>query len=135
MYIFLIIIYIYAAYSLFRIGKKLDDHLNFLAWMPVVNDYYVIKLAKRPFWYWPLLYVPVINICFSYIVWRDIAKRFGMSFVFGLLMIIPVVNWFVIALYAFVFDSGMTLKKETYRTMTTDTLQPTVNDKSDGETL
>ena len=131
-YIFYFTIFLYTSYALFLIARKLNDKFFVLAWVPVINDYYVIKLAKRPFWYWPLLYIPVLNFYISYIIWRDIAKRFGMSFIFGFLMIIPVLNWFIIGLYAFVFktEKSAEIKSELPAETPVDPKNTTAADKS-----
>ena len=115
-YLLFILIYAFCAYCLQRIAKKTKTGFSWFAWIPIADKYLVTSIAGKPFWWLFLIYIPIINIYFCFILWRDIALKFEKPFflavLLGLLMIIPVLNWFGLFLFAFIFSSLKRKKKE-----------------------
>ena len=105
-YIIFIVFYIIGAYFVYRIARKLNDKLAFLAWIPFLADYLITRLARKPFYWVLLMYIPILNIWYDYVLWREISKRFNKNFIFGILMLIPFVNWIVLYLFAYVFKES-----------------------------
>lgn len=65
--------------------------------VPILNLLGLLKMTGRPYW-WALLYlVPVVNVLVHVIVMVDVARSFGRSALFGLLMAIPLFTVFGIA--------------------------------------
>jgi len=55
--------------------------------IPIYNLYILLKIAGRPGW-WVLLYmIPLVNIVIALIVAIDVAKSFGRSAAFGVLLL------------------------------------------------
>jgi hypothetical protein len=55
--------------------------------IPIYNAYILLQIAGRPGW-WLLLYlIPLVNIAIAVIVAMDIAKAFGQSAVFGIVLL------------------------------------------------
>jgi hypothetical protein len=55
--------------------------------IPFYNIYVLLKIAGRPGW-WLLLYlIPLVNIAIAIVVAIDIAKAFGQSALFGVLLL------------------------------------------------
>ena len=55
--------------------------------VPFYNAYILLKIAGRPGW-WLLLYlIPLVNIVIALIVAIDVAKSFGQSAVFGVVLL------------------------------------------------
>jgi len=55
--------------------------------VPIYNVYIMLKIAGRPGW-WLLLYlIPLVNIVIALIVAIDVAKSFGQSTVFGVVLL------------------------------------------------
>ncbi len=55
--------------------------------IPIYNIYILLQIAGRPGW-WLLLYlIPVVNIAIAVIVAMDIAKAFGQSALFGIVLL------------------------------------------------
>jgi len=52
--------------------------------IPIVNIYYLLKVAGKPGWWLLLLLVPVVNVIVLLIVDFNLAKVFGRSTLFGL---------------------------------------------------
>jgi Ca2+/Na+ antiporter len=57
------------------------------ALIPIYNTYILIKIAGRPGWWLLLLLIPLVNIVFVLLLSIDIAKAFGQSPVFGVVLL------------------------------------------------
>ncbi len=55
--------------------------------VPIYNAYIFLKIAGRPGWWLILYFIPLINIVIALIVSIDIAKAFGQSAVFGVVLL------------------------------------------------
>lgn len=57
--------------------------------VPIYNVITLLGIANKPFWWFLLLGIPVVNIIIMYLVTQEIAKGFGKSagFGFGLLFL------------------------------------------------
>jgi Family of unknown function (DUF5684) len=60
-------------------------HAGWLAIIPIVNIYILLKIAKRPGWWLILYIIPLVNIVVGIMVAIDVAKAFGKSTSFGVL--------------------------------------------------
>lgn len=107
MLILLIAIYIYTSLATMAIAKKTKTKNAWLAWIPIANVYLLTQMAKvSGLWTLMLLayFLPYVGaltvIGFStWFYWR-IAKRIGFPGWTSLLMIIPIVNFVILGLYA-----------------------------------
>jgi hypothetical protein len=55
--------------------------------IPFYNIYILLKIAGRPGWWLLLFLIPLVNIVISFVVAIDIAKAFGQSTVFGVILL------------------------------------------------
>ena len=55
--------------------------------IPFYNAYILLKIAGRPGWWLLLLLIPFVNIVIGVILAMDIAKSFGQSAVWGVLLL------------------------------------------------
>ena len=55
--------------------------------IPSYNLYTLCKVGGRPGWWWLLFLIPFVNIVMAFIVFHDVAKAFGKSTLFGVLMV------------------------------------------------
>jgi Family of unknown function (DUF5684) len=55
--------------------------------VPIYNAYVLLKIAGRPGWWLILYLIPLINIVIALVVSIDIAKAFGQSAVFGVVLL------------------------------------------------
>lgn len=51
--------------------------------VPIYNIIVLLKIAKKPMWYFILLLIPFINIIMIFVVYIAIAKNFGKGAGFG----------------------------------------------------
>ena len=71
-------------------GWKLFEKAGQPGWavvIPFFNLYIVLKIVGRPAWWLVLYFIPVVNIVIAVIVAMDMAKSFGQSAVFGVVML------------------------------------------------
>ncbi len=66
--------------------------------VPIYNLYIILTMVGRPAWWILLMLIPFVNIVISLIVMIDLAKSFGQSPVFGvvLLWLLGVIGWLVL---------------------------------------
>lgn len=57
------------------------------ALIPLYNGYILLKIAGRPGWWLLLFFVPLANVIVAVIVAIDVAKAFGQSPVFGIVLL------------------------------------------------
>jgi hypothetical protein len=55
--------------------------------VPFYNAYIMLKIAGRPGWWLVLFLIPLVNIVVGLIVAIDIAKSFGQSALFGVILL------------------------------------------------
>lgn len=55
--------------------------------IPIYNAYIMIKIAGRPGWWVLMLLIPLVNIVFCLLLAIDVAKAFGQSAVFGVVLL------------------------------------------------
>jgi hypothetical protein len=55
--------------------------------VPLYNVYILLKIAGRPGWWLLLMIIPLVNIVIAALVAIDIAKAFGQSAAFGILLL------------------------------------------------
>jgi len=66
--------------------------------IPIYNLYIILTMVGRPAWWILLMLIPFVNIVISLIVMIDLAKSFGQSPVFGvvLLWLLGAIGWLVL---------------------------------------
>lgn len=55
--------------------------------IPIYNAYIILKIVGRPAWWLVLMFIPLVNIVIAAIVAMDMAKSFGQSAVFGIVLL------------------------------------------------
>ena len=55
--------------------------------IPIYNVYIIIKIVGRPAWWLVLYFIPIVNIVIAVIISIDMAKSFGQSAAFGVVLL------------------------------------------------
>jgi hypothetical protein len=85
--------YAIAARAVEKLGRALgESRIAMLAWVPVANCWLLTVLAKRPWWWVALLFVPLVQLVVSYLLWHDIFRARARRGVYALGMFLPIVN-------------------------------------------
>lgn len=100
--ILVIAAYYYFATSLKTIAVCFGTKRTWIAWIPIINIFYGITIAQKP-WYWHALYlIPFVNLIFITLTWITIAEMRRKPWWTGLLILVPGINFFVPGYLAFV---------------------------------
>jgi hypothetical protein len=94
-------LYVYVSISLQIIAKKTNTANAWLAWIPIVNIFLMLNIARKPLWWFILCLIPLVNVVIMIIVWMAIAEARRKPSWWGILMIVPVVNLIVPGYLAF----------------------------------
>jgi len=82
--------------------------------IPFYNGYVLLKIAGRPGWWLILFLIPLVNIVIALLVAIDIAKSFGQSTVFGvvLLFLLGGIGYLILGFgnYRYLGPAGATAK-------------------------
>lgn len=87
-----LILYIYVSYALMVIAKKQSIPDAWMAFIPVLNAYIIVKIAGYSGWSMLIFLLPIIGILFLIWTWMKIAEKRGFSQYLGLLVVLPVAN-------------------------------------------
>jgi len=100
------VLYFFFAFCMFKIGKKLNVEMPWLAFIPIVQIWVFVASAGKPWWWILLLFVPIVNFFIGIYLWMCIAENLGKSKWLGLLMLVPVVNLVMLVIFAFSTGEG-----------------------------
>jgi hypothetical protein len=95
------LLYVFFAYCLVTLGKKLGDNRAWWGWVPILQVLLMLRLAQLTYWWFLALIVPIVNVVVAIWVWIRIAKKRAKPAWVGALMILPGVDLFVLAYLAF----------------------------------
>ena len=94
-------VYLYLAYTQFKIAQKVNHHSPWWAFVPIINLFQQVQMANKE-WYWFFLYlIPVVNIIAIAAVWINIAKSCSKSPAWGIMAILPFLNFIAWGYLAF----------------------------------
>ena len=100
-YLVFLAVYAFVAYCVMTIANKLKTTDSWMAWVPILDIFLMLKMAGKPAWWLILLLIPLVNLVISIIVWMEIARRRGFQSWLGILLIIPLFGLLVPAYLAF----------------------------------
>lgn len=96
MIIFWLACYIFFAYCLARLAKKMAMPFgSSFVWalIPIANIFLLLKLAAKPYWWFILFIIPIVNIVIAIIAWMAISERLGKPGWWGIVIgLVPIAN-------------------------------------------
>ncbi len=102
-----ILVYIYTAWALMDIARRTKTNLPWLAWIPIANLYLRTKIAKVPWWTLLVIllaWIPFVGGLLLLLVmiwwWWKIAEARKHPGWWGILMIVPILNWILMGILA-----------------------------------
>ena len=103
-YIISIVIYFYVVVCLISLAEKLGrTEYGFMLAVPIMNVYFLIKIADLSSWWLILAFIPGLNYLLLAFCFMRISAFLGKSPWLGLGMFVPVVNLGIMGYLAF-FD-------------------------------
>jgi len=94
----LILFFFYLTYSylLETLAIIFDIKSTWIAWIPFFQEILVIRMSRKSLWWGFFYFVPFLRFLNIIFLWGNISRSLGKSHLYGLLMIIPGINLFVI---------------------------------------
>jgi uncharacterized protein DUF5684 len=86
MMLFFLAIMIVVIVGFWKVFEKAGQP-GWAAIVPIYNVYVLLQIAGRPGWWVLLFMIPFVNIAIGIIVAIDVAKSFGQSAVFGIVLL------------------------------------------------
>lgn len=106
-WIFFVAMYAYFGYTMYKIAQKCGCNNNaWWAWVPVLSLFLMIQCAKKEWWYAILCLIPLVNIVVIAMIWIAIAKQTGNSPFWGIMALIPFINFVAVGVMAFKDNSS-----------------------------
>jgi len=95
-----VVFYVLSAWLLYRIGKRMGYENSWYAWVPILNLWMMTELAGRDMNFFLILLLGmifcfIVGLVMMVILWMDIAEKCGKERWYGVLIIIPIVQWFI----------------------------------------
>jgi hypothetical protein len=96
-----LIVYLYIAYCLREFARKQAARRPWLAWIPIFDVYLMCTLAGHGAWWTIWMFIPIVDIIPAVIIIMRFARMRGHRGAFGLLLLIPLVNYIAMWVLAF----------------------------------
>ncbi|MBI4466381.1 MAG: signal peptidase I [Acidobacteria bacterium] len=86
-------IYAFFAICLMKIAQKTNTDNAWWAWIPILQIILLLNVAHKPVWWIILLFVPLVNIVISILVFIGVAEARGKGAIWGIIAaFIPIIG-------------------------------------------
>lgn len=99
--LFMLAIYLFMGFCLMKMADKTGTPNGWFGFIPILNFWLMVQIAQRDVIWFILLLIPCVNIVVLILVWMDIAAVMGFENWWGILIIIPIFNFYVLYKLAF----------------------------------
>lgn len=100
--------YVFFAFCLAHMAKKMGRPFGksfVMALIPIVNIFWLIGLAGKPYWWFILLLIPIANIVIMILLWMSLAEKRGYPNWWGIVIgLVPIAN--LVLFLILVFGKG-----------------------------
>jgi len=100
-----LVLYVFCAYCIARIGKKMGMPMgSTFVWalIPIANIFLLLKMAGKPYWWFILMLIPIVNLVIAIIMWMAISEKLGHPNWWGVcIALVPVLNIILFLMLAF----------------------------------
>jgi hypothetical protein len=88
-----LLVYVYFSYCLYKTAQNCGrKEIASWAFVPILQFILMLKIARIPVWHVLVLLVPAVNVIALAVVWVRIAQNCGLSTMWGVITIIPIIN-------------------------------------------
>ena len=100
--LFLVGVYCYFSFCQMKMAQKIGlSDCAWWAWIPIVGMFLLFKMASKPWWWFFLCLVPLVNIVVFAVLWYEAAKACNVPPIWGILVLVPVLNLIALGVMAF----------------------------------
>ena len=93
--------HIHFAVTLQVTAKKTGTDLAWLAWLPVFNMLLMVRIAAKPWWWFLLMFVPIVSLVIWILTWIGIAEARDKPGWMGVMTIFPFASFITRTYLAF----------------------------------
>jgi len=105
MIVAMLVIYVFWAYCMARIAVRLGMPFgSSFVWalIPIANIFLFLKLGGKPYWWFILLLIPILNIVMMVLIWIAICERLNKPVWWGVcIALVPILNLILFLMLAF----------------------------------
>jgi hypothetical protein len=91
----------FVCYCFFRIYRRLNVASAWMAFVPIIQVWPLIKAADKPWWWLLLLLVPLVGVVITVMIYMSLMENLGKNRMLGLLVLLPPVLLVYIIVLAF----------------------------------
>jgi len=85
-------VYVYISFSIQRIADKTGVDNSWMAWIPILNIWLLCEIGGKPGWWVLLMFIPLVNIIITIMIWSAVSEARGKASWLGILMLLPFIN-------------------------------------------
>lgn len=93
--IIVLAIYAYWSVAVMTMADKTGVPNGWYAFIPIVNIWLMLNIARKPVWWLILFFVPFVNAIMAIVLWMALAQAMGHPSWWGIMLIVPFVNMIV----------------------------------------
>jgi hypothetical protein len=82
-----LVLYVFFAYCLFALAKKMNVANAWFAFIPLLNIYLMVTMAGKPGWWVILFFIPIVDVVIAIMVVHAVVVKRGHTALFTLGMI------------------------------------------------
>lgn len=99
--LFLIVAYVVSALSYQRIALRTQTSNSWMAWVPILNVFLLLRICGRSLWEVFILVIPFVNLVYMVCLLVWLPQRIGRSGWWAVPLMVPIVNLGVLPYLAF----------------------------------
>ena len=94
-------LYAYVALCMMKIAEKTNTENGWWAWIPILNIVLLCQIARKPVWWFLLLFIPLVNIVIYILLFVGMCEARGKPGWWAILLILPGINLIALGILAF----------------------------------
>ncbi len=101
-FLIVLAVYFYFAFTQYKIAQRVGcADKAWWSYVPVLNTFLLIQMAGKEWTWFLFCLIPVANVIVFAILWMEVAKASGNSSIWGVLVLIPFLNFVAMGVMAF----------------------------------
>ncbi|KKQ80164.1 MAG: hypothetical protein UT02_C0014G0014 [Parcubacteria group bacterium GW2011_GWC2_38_7] len=100
LFVFWVAYYVYSALCWYYMAKRTKTTHKWFAFVPVLDNILMLKIAKQPLWWVILLFIPMVNIVVAVLVYLELLQVLKRPTWWIIMMFVPIANLVFLGLMA-----------------------------------
>lgn len=94
-------LYAFTAFCMMKIAERTNTENGWWAWIPILNLVLLCNIARKPIWWFLLLFVPLVNIVIYILLFVGMCEARGKPGWWAVLLLLPGINLIMLGVLAF----------------------------------